>query len=142
MKMRHHVFLKYLLLFFLGGFLYGAIEIAFRGFSHISMFVAGGLCFLGIGGLNEVLPEDTSLTSQMLLSSVLVTVVEFTVGMIVNVWLGLEVWDYSEVPYNLYGQICLLYSIFWFFLSLPAILLDDYLRAKIFGEKKAKYKIF
>ena len=139
--MRHNIFLKYLLLFFLGGFIYGAIEIFSRGFSHISMFVAGGLCFIGIGEINEVLPKNTALTSQMLISAVIVTVIEFITGMIVNVWLGLGVWDYSKQPFNLYGQICLLYSILWFFLSLPAILLDDYLRYWLFSEEKPKYKI-
>ena len=141
MSMRHNVFLKYLLLFFLGGFLYGAIEIVSRGYSHISMFIAGGLCFIGIGELNEVLPKSTALTSQMLFSSVIVTVIEFATGMVVNVWLGLDIWDYSNQPFNLYGQICLLYSIYWFFLSLPAILLDDYLRYRLFGDEKPTYKI-
>ena len=141
MMMRHNVFLKYLLLFFFGGFAYGAIEIISRGFSHISMFVAGGLCFIGIGLINEIFPKDLALTSQMLLSAAIVTVIELITGLIVNVWLGLGVWDYSAQPYNLYGQICLLFSLLWFFLSLPAILLDDYLRYHIFGEEKSKYKI-
>lgn len=132
---------KYLLLFFLGGFLYGAIEILSRGFSHISMFIAGGLCFLVIGGINEVFPEDISLLSQMVLSAIGITVIEFVSGVIVNLWLDLGVWDYSSLPYNFLGQICLLYSFYWFFLSLPAIFLDDYIRVTVFGEKKHKYKI-
>ena len=132
---------KYLLLFFLGGFLYGAVEILFRGYSHISMFIAGGLCFLLIGGINEIFPEDISLFSQMFLSAIGITVIEFVVGVIVNLWLGLGVWDYSKLPYNFLGQICLLYSFYWFFLSLPAIFLDDYIRANIFGERKHKYKL-
>lgn len=139
--MRHNVFLKYLLLFFFGGFSYGAIEIISRGFSHISMFVAGGLCFIGIGLINEIFPKNIALTSQMLFSAIIVTVIEFITGIIVNVWLGLGVWDYSAQPFNLYGQICLLFSLFWFFLSLPAIVLDDYLRYYIFGEEKPNYKI-
>lgn len=142
MMLRRSGFLKYLLLFFLGGFTYGAVEIISRGYSHISMFIAGGACFIGIGLINEILPENISLISQMLISSLIVTAIEFSVGVIVNLWLGLDVWDYSELPYNLYGQICLLYSIYWFFLSLPAILLDDFLRCRIFGEKKPTYKIF
>lgn len=141
MAMRHNSFLKYFLLFFLGGFLYGMVEILARGFSHISMFVAGGLCFVGIGIMNEILPQDTALTSQMLISSLWITFIEFIAGLIVNVWFGWNVWDYSKQPFNLFGQICLLYSIYWFFLSLPAILLDDFLRYHLFGEEKKKYKI-
>lgn len=141
MIMRHNVFLKYLLLFFFGGFAYGAIEIISRGFSHISMFVAGGLSFIGIGLINEIFPKDIALISQMFLSTIIVTVIEFITGLIVNVWLGLGVWNYSAQPYNVYGQICLLFSLLWFFLSLPAIFLDDYLRYRIFGESKPSYKI-
>ena len=36
-------------LFTVGGLLYGLIEIAWRGHTHISMFVVGGLCFVLIG---------------------------------------------------------------------------------------------
>ena len=105
------------------------------------MFIAGGLCFLVIGGINEVFPEDISLLSQMVLSAIGITVIEFVSGVIVNLWLDLGVWDYSSLPYNFLGQICLLYSFYWFFLSLPAIFLDDYIRVTVFGEKKHKYKI-
>lgn len=141
MTMRHNVFLKYLLLFFLGGFMYGAVEIICRGFSHISMFVAGGLCFIGIGSINEILPRDTSLILQMFLGSMIVTSIEFVIGLIVNVWLRLGVWDYSMLRYNIMGQVSFLFSIYWFFLSLPAIWLDDILRYWMFGQEKPMYKI-
>lgn len=142
MLILYNRFLKYTLLFIAGGFAYGSIEILFRGYSHISMFIAGGICFILIGLLNEVYPRELSLISQMVISAGIVTVVEFVTGLIVNVWLGLNVWDYSEQPYNLMGQICLLFSVFWFLISPLAILFDDYLRYYLLKEEKPHYRIF
>lgn len=135
-------FIKYILLFFIGGFAYGGIEIIFRGYSHVSMLVAGGISFILIGLLDEVFPWNLSLISQMFISAIIVTTIELTVGLIVNVWLKLNVWDYSDQPYQFMGQICLLFTNIWFFLSLAGILLDDYLRYFLLGEEKPRYKIF
>ena len=134
--------LKYILLFFIGGYSYCRVELLFRGFSHISMLIAGGICFILIGLLNDIFPHKISIICQMVISSLIFTAVEFIVGMIVNVWLDLNVWDYSNLPYNFMGQICLLYTNIWFFLSLAAILLDDYLKYFLLGEEKPSYKIF
>ena len=141
MLLRYNRFLKYTLLFLTGGFSYGGIEILYRGYSHISMLFAGGICFILIGLLNEVFPWNMALLSQMVISAGIITVVEFLVGLIVNVWLKLNVWDYSNMPYNFMGQICLLYTNIWFFLSLPAILFDDYLRYFLLKEEKPKYHL-
>lgn len=142
MLMISNRFLKYTFLFLIGGFAYGGVELLSRGFSHISMFIAGGVCFILIGLLNEVYSWNMSILSQMVISSVIVTFVELIVGLIVNVWLKLNVWDYSNKPYNFMGQICLLYTNLWFFLSLLAILLDDYLRYLVLKEEKPKYRFF
>ena len=129
-----------MLLFLLGGFSYCIIEILSRGYSHISMLIAGGLCFVLIGNLNRK-RKDLSLVSQMFLSTFIITGIELVTGLIVNVWLELEVWDYSDLPYNFMGQICLLYTNVWFFLSVLGILLDDYTRYFLMGEEKPHYKI-
>lgn len=132
--------IKYILLFFVGGYSYCGIEILSRGYSHISMLIAGGICFIAIGLLNETSDERLSFISQMVMSSVIITTVEFLTGLIVNVWLGLHVWDYSDKPYNVMGQICLLYALLWFLLSPVAIVADDYLRYWLMGERKPHYK--
>ena len=131
---------RYILLFLVGGFLYCIIEIMARGFSHISMLIAGGFAFVLIGSLNEW-RKDMSLIGQMFLSMLIITAIELGVGLIVNVWMGLNVWDYSYRPYNFKGQICLLFMNIWFFLSAFAIILDDYIRYFLMGGKKPKYKI-
>jgi uncharacterized membrane protein len=141
MLLRYNRFLKYFLLFLIGGFAYGGIEILFRGYSHISMLVAGGICFILIGLINEVFSGEIAFVSQMVISAAIITAVEFITGLVVNVWLNLDVWDYSEQPFNFMGQICILYIIIWFFLSPLAIVLDDYLRYYLLGEEKPHYKI-
>lgn len=141
MLLLYNNFLKYTLLFLVGGFSYGGIEILSRGYSHVSMLVAGGISFILIGLLNHNYSRKMSLISQMVISAGIITAVEFLAGLIVNVWLKLNVWDYSSKPYNFMGQICLLYTIFWFLLSPLAILLDDYLRYFLLKEGKPRYKI-
>ena len=99
-------------------------------------------CFLCCGLLNENVKIKISFISQMVLSSVIITVLELITGFIVNIWLKMDIWDYSHLPYNFKGQICLLYSVFWFLISSVAIVLDDFLRYKLFNEEKPHYKIF
>lgn len=125
----------------IGGFLYVLIELAVRGRSHWSMFVLGGLCFVCIGALNERCPRNLGLVWQMLLGGAIVTVLELGTGLVVNVWLGWEVWDYSRMPLNLWGQVCLPYSLLWTVLSLGAVFLDDWLRWKLFGEPEPRYRL-
>lgn len=133
---------RQLILFGIGGLLYYVIEILWRGYSHWTMFLLGGCCFVLIGLINEIFTFQIPIVKQMFISTVIITVAEFICGCIVNLWLKWNVWDYSELPMNLMGQICLPYSILWFFLSVIAILLDDYLRHWLFGEEKPKYKLF
>ena len=117
----------YLIMFFTGGFLYCAIEILARGYSHISMLIAGGTCFLLVGAIQSILGHSASILSQMFFCSIMITSVELLFGMVVNRQLHLNVWDYSGEQYNFQGQICLLYSNLWFLLSCPMIFLHDYM---------------
>lgn len=94
-----------------------------------------------IGRINEDCPNCVSLFSQMVLSALIVTAMELAAGLVLNVWLGLGIWDYSDLPYNLFGQVCLLYMNLWFLLSLPAILLDDWLRWRWFSEEAPRYRL-
>lgn len=131
--------LRPLILICIGGLLYILIEILFRGHSHWTMFCVGGLCFWLIGLLNEILPWEMLLWKQGIVGAVIVTTVEFISGCIINLWLGWNVWDYSDMPFNLLGQICLPFSIAWIGLSAVAIVIDDYLRYWLFGEEKPHY---
>ncbi len=136
------VFSKYLFLFLIGGFSYFYIEILFRGHSHFSMIICGGLAFICCGMLNQVIPRKLSFITQLALSCLIITILEFVTGYIVNIQLGWAVWDYSDLPYNLYGQICPAFSLIWLILSSICIFVDDLIRWKIFDEEKMVYKWF
>ena len=132
--------IKPLILFGIGGFIYVAIELLWRGHTHWTMFLVGGICFLLVGYINEIFTFEIPLVKQMAISAVIITTVEFLAGLLVNC--TYSIWDYRNLPLNILGQICLPYSILWFLLSLPAIILDDYLRYWLFGEEKPHYKLF
>lgn len=138
MRMLLNIF-KSIFLFVFGGGIYCLIEMLFRGHTHFTMIFVGGVCFLMCGMLNEVIPWEMPLPEQMIICAVNITAVEFVAGMILNVWLNLNVWDYSNMPLNIMGQICLPFSVAWFFLSAVGIIMDDYLRHWIFGEEKPRY---
>ena len=111
-------------------------------FTLFDVFMWWGMFIHCCGLLNENVKIKISFISQMVLSSVIITVLELITGFIVNIWLKMDIWDYSHLPYNFKGQICLLYSVFWFLISSVAIVLDDFLRYKLFNEEKPRYKIF
>ena len=133
-------FVKYLILLVIGGTAYYGIEIVARGFSHWTMFLVGGTCFILIGIINEITPK-IPLLQQMILSAAIITAIEFVSGCILNIWLGLNIWDYSDEVGNVLGQICPSHTLYWFLLSLVGIVLDDYIRHYFFGEEKPKYTI-
>ena len=106
------------------------------------MFLLASFLFILIGLINEFLSWDTPLFIQSIIGAIIVTVFEFITGCIVNLWLGLNIWDYSNEPLNVMGQICLPFTLIWIVLSCIAIILDDYLRYYIFNEEKPHYKVF
>ena len=111
---------NFIRLFCIGGGLYNLIEIVWRGRSHWSMFLVGGTCFHAIGRIGTRLQRHNLLLVGTI-CSVTVTAVEFVSGCLLNLKLKLNVWDYSDMPANFKGQVCLLYSVLWGGLSLLAV---------------------
>ena len=138
---RLNIVLEYFTLFLIGGVTYYFIEVLYRGYSHFSMIIVGGLCFILVGSINQFSKRDIPLLLQMLLSVLIIDTVELISGIIINRILLLNVWDYSYMSYNFLGQISLRSSVTWFFLSLFAIYMDDLLRYKLYHERKPKYKV-
>ena len=85
--------IKYLTLFLIGGVFYYSLEVIFRGYSFPAMAVCGGLCFIICGVINER-SRCMPLVLQQLIAASGITVIEFISGLILNVWLGLNMWDY------------------------------------------------
>jgi len=133
---------KYSILFYVGGSSYLTVEMFYRGYSYRTMFFAGAIAFLLIGGINNWLPWKMPFLLQAVIGAVLVTTVELIFGLIFNVWLGYAFWDYSHLPLNLFGQICALYGLLWVPLSALGIVLDDYLRWLLWRDEKPRYKLF
>jgi len=134
-------FVKYITLLLWGGAIYWLVEIVYRGHSHWTMYLLGGVCFLAIGAINNYLPWTLGIVWQALIGAVIITALELLAGLILNVWLGLGIWDYSRLPLNLWGQISLLFSLYWIPLAAFAVFLDDFLRWKIYGDVRPKYKL-
>ncbi|HWS30688.1 MAG TPA: hypothetical protein VN512_11355 [Clostridia bacterium] len=105
--------------FLLGGALYVILELLYRRRSHFSMFLAGGTAFLMLHALfsRYTLPFFI----KPLIGAALITAVEFIVGYVVNIKMKRGVWDYSNARFNLYGQICLKFSLLWAVLTLPVL---------------------
>ncbi len=138
---RRGILLNKLILFLFGGVSYLLIEMLWRGYSHWSMFILGGACFLLIGLINEYFHSDIPLLPQAILGSFIITLFEFCAGCILNLYLKLDVWDYYDMPYNILGQICLPYSVLWLFLSVVCVIVDDYIRYLFMNGEKPNYKL-
>lgn len=106
-----------ILVFILGGIAYAMIEILFRGHTHWTMVLTGGACVLTMYMMSGWL-LDIPLVASALTGALIITMYELVVGLIVNVRLGWSVWDYSDMPGNLLGQICPAFSAIWFLLCL------------------------
>ena len=115
------------IVFLIGGIGYGIMEILFRGYTHWSMLVTGGICFFIFYLINFSL-ETHNLLIRCIFSTLIITTLEFIVGYIVNIVLKWNVWDYSNMPYNIKGQICLGFSGIWLILGIPMTVLSDKLR--------------
>ena len=130
--LRHEVVimkhLKTAALFLIGGTGYVGLELLWRGRSHISMFCAGGLCFLLLGKLDRSQPRLT-LPLRGLLGAVTITSVELLAGLAANQ--DYAVWDYRDLPMNFHGQVCLPFSLLWIPLSLGAMALYSFLDTRL-----------
>ena len=110
-------------LFCVGGGAYVTLELLWRGWSHWAMFVLGGLCFLLIGHMGKVEPR-LPLLARMVMGAVICTAGELLFGLLFN--RGYRIWDYRGQPWNLGGQICLMFSVMWIALSGAAMWLYDW----------------
>ena len=106
-------------MFLLGGVGYVSMELLWRGWSHGSMFLAGGTCFLLLGRLGKV--KKIPLPLRGLAGAGVITAVELITGLIFN--RNFEVWDYRGAPMNFLGQICLPFTLLWIPISIGAMVL-------------------
>lgn len=128
---------EFLVVFGFGAIIYSAIEVLYRGFTHWTMTLTGGVVFLLLYVVN-VKMKSTSLILRCLVGCFVITSTEFAVGLIVNKLLMLNVWDYSDQSYNILGQICPLFTLLWFFLCFPATFLSLFISKNLSSQKHLK----
>ncbi len=122
--------LKSFALFAVGGAGYIGLEFLWRGWSHFSMFLAGGTCFLLLGKLNATRPR-LPLLLRGIAGAGVITMIELLAGLIFN--RDYSVWDYRQQPMNFHGQICLRFFLLWIPLSLGAMALYSFLQKRLSG---------
>lgn len=116
--------------FGIGGIGYAIIELLWRGRTHWSMAIAGGVCFVLFSVVAErfyLLP----LIIKAVIGALCVTAVEFVFGIVFNLIFDMNVWDYSNQPFNFMGQICLSFSLAWCGLAMCFLPLADFINKKL-----------
>lgn len=121
----------YIFLFCVGGVGYGIIEILWRGYTHWTMMILGGISFLAIYYIN-IYFFDMGIILKAILGAAFITLAELVTGIIVNIVLKWDIWNYSKLPFNVKGQICLLYSVFWIALCFVLIPICNAINNKIY----------
>lgn len=136
-----------MLLWTWGGTLYFLLEVAYKtatghqeSISWTMLVLAIILC-IPVERAGYQLPWECPLWLQAMACAALVTITEFAAGCVLNLWLGLDIWDYSDIPFNLLGQICLPFSLAWWVLCFAFIPVFDWLRWAVIGGEKPKYYI-
>lgn len=139
--MNKHVllFIKKLILFSIGFFLYSLIEILFRGYTYFTMGILGGIILLLVDSINNKLSWNIDLIWQGVIGSFAITTCELVLGEILKIFNISSMWDYSNMPFNYDGVICVPFSIIWIFISIIGILVADFINYYIFKEKPKPY---
>lgn len=119
-------------IFIFGAISYTCIEILWRGHTHPTMTLTGGVCFLFLYLLRIAAP-DLNIFLRCLIGAAGISAAELAIGYVVNLKLGWGVWDYSALKFNFMGQISLLYSFLWYLLAIVSDLLAGVFIERIFA---------
>lgn len=107
-------------LFAAGAAGYSCLEVLARGYTHWTMALLGGLCLVALGCIAREF-AGSPLAAQAALGAGVITAAEFCTGLLVNLVLGWQVWDYSAEAGNFLGQVCPRFSFYWFLLCYAAL---------------------
>lgn len=106
-----------------------------------TMFLLAIILAVPLERFGAELPWKMSLLLQAVICSIAITGVEFFAGCVLNLWLDLHIWDYSNLPYNILGQICPQFMILWLFLSVVGIVMLDWMRYSVEGGERPRYTL-
>lgn len=133
------ILLKEFTLFFVGFLGYITIELTFRGYTYWQMGMCGGIVTLILDKINDRISWDLDILIQGFLGSFLITSMELVVGFLTLINGKESMWDYSNLPLNYKGIICVPFSLLWILLSIVAIFIADAINYYIFDEEPAPY---
>lgn len=119
---------KYILILLIGGLGYGFIEIAFRGYTHWSMVITGASAYLCLYIINEA-SDNMPILLKSVAGAIIITVMELSVGLVVNRHFDMAVWDYTSTPFNFLGIISLPFTACWFIMSFILISMFNFGKA-------------
>ena len=123
-------------LFILGGFGYCFLELLWRGYTDFSMGVAGGISFCILALIQKHF-KPLKFIYRCILGGLSISTVELLFGVVFNLYLNRAVWDYSQMPFNIMGQVCLSFTVMWCFLSAPMLIIADLLREKLTNRRES-----
>ena len=109
------MFFSYLFAALIGGGGYCLIEILWRGRTHYSMFFAGAIVLSSFYYITNRFNFPFWL--KCIIGMIIITGVELIFGIVFNMIMKENVWDYSNMPLNLLGQICVPFSLIWLAIS-------------------------
>ena len=125
-------YLRQLVLFIVGFCIYITIEVCYRGYSYPLMGLCGGIILLMIDCINEKISWNTDILLQGCIGSIIATLFEFIIGSICLVYNFELMWDYTNVPLNFNGIICLPFSLIWIIISILGIFIADAINYYVF----------
>ena len=120
--------------FAMGGIGYGIIELMWRGYTHWTMILAGGVCFVIFSEIAKKFKERP-FACKVALAALGVTAVELVFGIVFNLVFKMNVWDYSNMPFNILGQICPIFTLAWAAVASVFVPLADVLNKVVMGER-------
>lgn len=129
------------------GTVYFFIEVAWKTFRgrpetiSWTMLLLAVILAIPLERCGAEMPWHSPIWAQGLVCGTAITAVELIAGLVLNVWLGLGIWDYSGLPFNFMGQICLQFWLIWCLVSMPAIIILDFLRYAVAGGERPHYYI-
>lgn len=130
---------KCVFMFIFGFMAYITIECLFRGYSFPAMGLCGGIVFVLLDKINDKISWDIDILVQGMMGSVLITFLEFIIGEMSLRGLIQPMWNYTNLPLNHKGIICLPFSLIWIVLSVVAIVVADWLNYYIFNDDVIPY---
>ena len=110
----------------IAGGIYLLIELAWRGRTHWTMLPLAAVIFVCAGILDEQ-ENPPPFWAQVAIGTIWATALELIAGLILNVWMGLGIWDYSNLPGNVLGQICPQFTAAWALLVIVSIKLENFM---------------